>query len=99
MAYRLLEHLNIGLTWIYATGQRYSLPPGQFFFDPVGTGGNGQVQFNYTGLNTAQFDDYHKLDLNFNYSFKMFNSDFEANKKKKHIMKAHTKETQATITA
>jgi len=78
LAYKLLENFKIGLTWIYATGQRYSLPPGQFFFDPVGTGGNGQVQFNYTGLNTAQFPDYHKLDLNFNYGFKMFNSDFEA---------------------
>jgi outer membrane cobalamin receptor len=78
LAYKLLENFKIGLTWIYATGQRYSLPPGQFFFDPVGTGGNGQVQFNYTGLNTAQFPDYHKLDLNFNYNFKMFNSDFEA---------------------
>jgi hypothetical protein len=78
LAYKFLESFNIGLTWIYATVQRYSLPPGQFLFDPVGTGGNGQVQFNYTGLNTAQFPNYHKLDLNFNYSFKMFNSDFEA---------------------
>jgi outer membrane cobalamin receptor len=78
LTYKLLENLNFGLTWIYATGQRYTLPPGQFIFDPVGTGGSGQVQFNYTGLNTTQFPDYHKLDLNFNYSFKMFNSDFEA---------------------
>ncbi|MBT8380630.1 MAG: TonB-dependent receptor [Ignavibacteria bacterium] len=78
VTYRLLEYLNIGLTWIYASGQRYTLPPGQFIFDPVGTGGNSHVQFNYTGLNTAQFPDYHKFDLNFNYSFRLFNSDFEA---------------------
>ena len=78
LTYKLLDNLNFGLTWIYATGQRYTLPPGQFIFEPVGTGGSEQVQFNYTGLNTAQFHDYHKLDLNFNYSFKMFNSDFEA---------------------
>jgi len=78
LAYKLLENFNIGLTWTYATGQRYALPPGQFIFDPVGTGGSGQVQFNYTGLNNAQFPDYHKLDLNFNYGFKIFNSDFEA---------------------
>jgi outer membrane cobalamin receptor len=77
LTYKLFEKLNIGLTWIYATGQRYTLPPGQFIFDPIGIGGNGQVQFNYTGINTAQFPDYHKLDLNFNYAFKMFNSDFE----------------------
>ena len=78
LAYKLIENLNVGLTWIYATGLRYTLPPGQFIFDPIGIGGNEQVQFNYTGLNTAQFPDYHKLDLNFNYSFKMFNADFES---------------------
>lgn len=78
LTYRVIKDMNIGLTWIYATGQRYTLPPGQFIFDPIGTGGNEQIQFNYTGLNTAQFPDYHKLDLNFNYAFKMFNADFEA---------------------
>jgi hypothetical protein len=78
LSYELFEHFNMGLTWVFATGLRYTLPPGQFIFDPIGTGGNSQVQFNYSELNTAQFPDYHKLDLNFNYSFKMFNSDFEA---------------------
>jgi hypothetical protein len=78
LAYSLFNNFNVGLTWVYATGQRYTLPPGQFIFDPVGVGGNQEVQFNYTGINTAQFPAYHKLDLNVNYSFKWFNSDFEA---------------------
>ena len=78
LSYTPMENFNVGLTWIYATGQRYTLPPSQFIFDPIGISGNGQIQFTYAGLNTAQFPDYHKLDLNFNYSFKMFNSDFEA---------------------
>ena len=29
------------------------------------------------GLNSEMFPDYHKLDINFNYSFKLFNSTFE----------------------
>ena len=78
LSYSLLEGLNLGLTWIYATGQRYTLPPGQFIFDPIGIGGNEEIQFNYTGINTTNFPDYHKLDLNVNYSFKMFNADFKA---------------------
>jgi len=77
LAYSLLENFNMGLTWIYTSGQRYSLPPGQFIFDPIGAGGNTEITFNYSGLNTAQFPDYNKLDLNFNYSFKSFNLDFE----------------------
>ncbi|MCW8813097.1 MAG: TonB-dependent receptor, partial [Chlorobium sp.] len=36
LSYRLLDNLNLGLTWIYATGQRYTLPPSQFIFDPIG---------------------------------------------------------------
>lgn len=77
LAYSLFENFNMGLTWVYTSGQRYSLPPGQLIFDPIGTGGNPEITFNYSGLNTAQFPDYNKLDLNFNYSFKSFNLDFE----------------------
>jgi len=77
LAYKLFDNFNSGATWIYATGQRYSLPPGQFVFDPVGTGGDPQIQYNYKGINTEMFPAYHKLDLNFNYSFKWLNSDFE----------------------
>jgi outer membrane cobalamin receptor len=77
LTYKLFENLNIGATWIYANGQKYTLPPGQYIFDPVGTGGSEQIQFNYKGLNTEMFPDYHKLDLSFSYSFKWLNSDFE----------------------
>jgi len=78
LAYSLLKDFNVGITWVYAAGQRYTLPPGQFIFEPVGVGGSQEVQFNFTGINTAQFPAYHKLDLNVNYSFRWFNSDFEA---------------------
>jgi outer membrane cobalamin receptor len=77
LTYKLTENLNGGLTWTYATGQRYTLPTGQFIFDPIAIGGEEQIQFNNMGLNSEMFPDYHKLDINFNYSFKMFNSTFE----------------------
>ena len=78
LTYNILENFNAGLTWIYSSGQRYTLPPGQFIFDPIGTGGDPGIAFNYTGLNTAQFPDYNKMDINLNYGFQTFNLNFEA---------------------
>jgi hypothetical protein len=69
LSYELLENLNFSASWSYATGQWYTLPPGQFAFVPIGIGGNAQTQLNYSGFNSAQFPAYHKLDLNGNYSF------------------------------
>ncbi len=76
--YEFLKNLTAGITWIYASGQRYSLPLGQYIFDPVGTGGEQEIQFNYSGINTSMFPDYHKLDFNLNYSFNWFGKDFSA---------------------
>ena len=78
LTYNAFDNFNIGLTWIYASGQRYTLPPGQFIFDPIGTGGGSEVTFNYAGLNTAQFPAYNKMDVNLNYGFNTFNLKFEA---------------------
>jgi outer membrane cobalamin receptor len=77
IALKLFDELKIGATWIYSTGQRYTLPPGQYIFNPVGMSGPPQVQFNQSGINTEMFPAYSKLDLNMNYSFKWLNSDFE----------------------
>ena len=76
-AYKIYNNLNISATWSFATGQWYTLPPGQFIFDPIGTGGGSEVQFNYSDINTTQFPSYHKLDLNATYNFLWFNSEFE----------------------
>ncbi len=77
LSYKIFERLNFSATWAYATGQWYTLPPGQFAFDPVGLGGETQTQLNYSGINSSQFPSYHKLDLNFNYSFDWLGSESE----------------------
>jgi hypothetical protein len=77
LAYEIFESLNFSASWAYATGQWYTLPPGQFAFDPVGLGGGTQTQLNYSGINSTQFPAYHKLDLNFNYSFDWLGSKSE----------------------
>jgi hypothetical protein len=40
-------------------------------------GGETQTQLNYSGINSSQFPSYHKLDLNFNYSFDWLGSESE----------------------
>lgn len=77
LTYNLAENLIVGTTWVYSSGQRYTIPPGQFIFDPVGINGDPQVQFQYKGINTQMFPDYSKLDLSLNYSFEWLDTNFE----------------------
>ncbi len=78
LTYDLFKNLSAGMTWTYATGQRFSMPPGQYFFTDVGISNNGSIRFNSANLNEAKFPAYHKLDLNLNYKFYFINLNFEA---------------------
>ena len=35
LAYDITENLNTAITWVYSTGQRYTLPPGQYQFSNI----------------------------------------------------------------
>lgn len=67
VTYNLTKNINLGASFVYATGLRYSLPPSQFVFDPIGINGNPQVYLNYSKMNESLFPPYHKLDLSLNY--------------------------------
>lgn len=69
--YDLTRQLSFGATFTYSTGLRFSEPPGQFLFDPIGVGGSPKIMLNYGDVNTSQFPPYHKLDLSCNYNFKI----------------------------
>lgn len=69
LAYDIFKNLKAGLTWTYATGERFSLPPGQFYFTGVGVQTNEELNLYYSSLNSSKFPAYHKLDLNFSYNF------------------------------
>ncbi len=77
ISYKIFENLNTGITWTYSTGQRFTIPPGQYSFDNIGFNENSSIQFNTTELNGSKFPTYHKLDLNLTYNFKLGNSSFE----------------------
>ncbi|NPV10961.1 MAG: TonB-dependent receptor [Ignavibacteria bacterium] len=78
LSYSLLNDWNISATWIYGTGQAYTLPTGQFGFSEVGES-NQNLRFDYLSRNTYRLPDYHKLDLSIGYKFKIKEMSCQAN--------------------
>ena len=78
ISYKITNAFSAGLTWLYATGERYTLPTGQYIFSQVNTSGNNEVYLNQPELNAYKFPAYHKLDLNFSYSFAFLSDKMEA---------------------
>ncbi len=69
LAYEVSDQLSLGMTWVYATGQGFTLPLGQFQFSTSFTGTKNDVFLDYTERNGYKLEAYHKLDLNLNYKF------------------------------
>lgn len=62
LTHRLSKRLLFTLTWVFNTGNAYSLPEGRFFLQNV-PGGNTVVVPVFQGRNTFRLPDYHRLDL------------------------------------
>jgi outer membrane cobalamin receptor len=78
LVYNLAEQLSLGATWIYATGQGYTVPTGQYRFPNIGQNGSSSIRIDYTERNAYRLPAYHKLDLNASYKFEFLNLPFEA---------------------
>lgn len=72
LTYDAFENLNFSASWMYSTGQGYSLPSGQYEFQSIGYDNTKLLQFNYAQRNDFRLPSYHKLDLNCNYKFIWF---------------------------
>lgn len=70
LSYSFLNNWNVSTTWIYGTGQAYTLPTGQFGFTEIGQN-SSDIRFDYLSRNTYRLPDYHKLDLSIGYKFKI----------------------------
>lgn len=68
--YNISEDWDFGLTWVYGTGQAFTMPTGIYYFPGVlsGSGQDIQVFLDYTEINNYRVSAYHKLDLSLNYS-------------------------------
>lgn len=82
LTYKLGESWELGATWVYGSGQAYTVPSGQYSFDPIE--GNENTDYyssntynDYTERNAYRLPSFHKLDLNFMHKFSWFNLPWE----------------------
>jgi hypothetical protein len=75
LSYQISDKLNISSTWVYGTGNAYSLPVGQIstvseYYD---VNNNGLFNYStsahiYDGVNNYRMRDYHRLDIGINHT-------------------------------
>jgi hypothetical protein len=78
IAYKFNDNWTAGMTWTYASGERYTQPPGQYQFNEISPGTGTNIYVDYPELNNAQLPAFHKMDLNITYKVPLFNMPFEA---------------------
>jgi len=77
LAYEFNDSWSIGLNWIYASGQGFTVATGQYVFEQIGVNTEPNLQYNYTERNSFKLPAYHKLDLNVTYKFDINSLSFE----------------------
>ena len=73
LAYSIIKDLSVSATWVYSTGQGYTIPTSQYKFRTPALGTENLIQYDYTNRNDFRMPSYHKLDLSIQYSFKSGN--------------------------
>lgn len=74
LTYRIGESWELGASWVYGTGQAYTVATGQYAFQPPEDNyyQNGDFHLDYSERNGYRIPAFHKLDLNFMHSFSWF---------------------------
>jgi hypothetical protein len=80
--YKLDERWDLGFTWVYQTGQAFTMPVAQYDFAPLTNGRNpggfARPRFQSTQRNGFRLPDFHKLDLTATHHFTWFGLPFSA---------------------
>ncbi len=99
LSYKISKEWDAGITWVYGTGQAFTMPSGIYYFPGVLSGSKQTVQvfLDYTEINNYRLSAYHKLDVSVNYnlqfmgnpskiSFSIFNAYNRANPLARYIL-------------
>jgi outer membrane cobalamin receptor len=80
LSYTLGKDWEFTASWVYGTGQAFTMPVGNYSFTPIGTGDDGSYwneNYQYSDRNGIRLPAYHKLDVNFMYKYEWFGLPFE----------------------
>lgn len=78
MTYKLTGNLSIGATWTYGTGQAYSLPIGQYYYQNLASPTEpAKVYYENSARDAYRLPPFHKLDLSCNYETRLFDNRVE----------------------
>lgn len=80
LMYRLGDSWDFGMTWVYGTGQAYTVPTGNYvpvepeypWFPQNDPGGFYWTDDRHTERNGFRLPAYHRLDVNFSHNFEWF---------------------------
>lgn len=75
LMYQLGESWDFGMTWVYGTGQAYTVPTGKYIMvDPEYPDSYywDHTRNRYTERNGFRLPAYHRLDVNFSHTFEWF---------------------------
>lgn len=73
VTYSLSENISFGATWVYGTGQAYTMPTGLYSFPiefiDLNATPHQNIYLDYSEVNKYRLPAYHKLDLSCTYKF------------------------------
>lgn len=64
--YELSDSWELGASWVYGTGQAFTLPTSTYFWDSEYYAGN---KYEFSDRNGVRLPAYHRMDVNFMYKF------------------------------
>lgn len=67
--YELSDSWELGASWVYGTGQAFTLPTSSYFWDESYQAGDRYV---FSERNGVRLPAYHRMDLNFMYKFEAY---------------------------
>jgi hypothetical protein len=75
--YKITDSYEVSASWVYGTGQAFTIPTGTFSFPDLTPDDGNNIKYNNSERNGYRLPAFHKLDLNIMHYFEWFNLPFQ----------------------